>query len=45
MHTRRLILTFIGIYPEWNVKLNVTQWLDMLTDIGIYPEWNVKYRR
>ena len=35
---------FIGIYPEWNVKITVPIALRTPLTIGIYPEWNVKYK-
>ena len=34
--------TYIGIYPEWNVKDNPDGADVAVCEIGIYPEWNVK---
>ena len=33
----------IGIYPEWNVKMNAKSINLTYRLIGIYPEWNVKF--
>ena len=33
---------FIGIYPEWNVKVKSVSFTFSIKYIGIYPEWNVK---
>ena len=32
----------IGIYPEWNVKIDLKMKSVQNPPIGIYPEWNVK---
>ena len=32
----------IGIYPEWNVKIDNFKYGALKLEIGIYPEWNVK---
>ena len=34
--------SWIGIYPEWNVKPFFFTILLTSPKIGIYPEWNVK---
>ena len=36
------VLSRIGIYPEWNVKLGGAMAAIIVALIGIYPEWNVK---
>ena len=33
---------YIGIYPEWNVKVIDCSPVLSCNVIGIYPEWNVK---